>query len=77
MVAQSQLLQTRDQRLSTSSEGLSMDKTALQLSGGKSTCHSVLVWHLDSPHGTGWMSKAHFYSVFISEEFTGVHRAVL
>ena len=59
-VAHNQLLQTRGQRLSTSSEGLGMDKTALQLSGGKATCHSLLVWHLDSPHGTGWMSKAHF-----------------
>ena len=43
-VAHNQLLQTRGQRLSTSSEGLGMDKTALQLSGGKATCHSLLVW---------------------------------
>ena len=33
-----------------------MDKTALRLSWGKATCHSVPVWCLDSPH-ENWMNE--------------------
>lgn len=73
-----QLLQARGQRLSASSEGLGADKTALQLSGGKATCHSTMslfgTWTVPMEL-VEWVKPT--LTLCSSPRFTDVHRAVL
>lgn len=65
----------RGQRLSTS-EGLGMDKAALQLSGEKPPVTLSLFGTWTVPMElVEWVKPT--FTLFISEEFTGVHRAVL